>query len=208
MLKTRKDIDPRRIGLWGHSQGGWVAPIAASQSKEVAFVISFSGPGVSYGELTQYADTTRLHAHGANEAGIHAAMEALGRVDGYVRRGGSERALQSFLDEAWRQPWASQTTLPRRVPSDDEIRNCLRWRDLDLDPVDYWEKITVPVLAMFGELDDVVPVQTSASRIEAALMRAGNRDVTIRIFPKADHTIQPAPDFLDLMLGWTAERTR
>src|SRR6185436_8443288 len=38
-LKTRNDIDPHHIGLWGHSQGGWVAPIAAAQSSDVAFVI-------------------------------------------------------------------------------------------------------------------------------------------------------------------------
>ncbi len=59
---------------------------------------------------------------------------------------------------------------------------------------------------MFGELDDVVPIQTSVERIEAALKRAGNRDVTIKVFPKANHTIQPAPDFLDLMVEWTVKR--
>jgi len=207
-LKARDDIDPQQIGLWGHSQGGWVAPIAAAQSKDVAFVISFSGPGVTYSELSKYADATRLRAHGFTDASIREATEALGRVDDYVRLGGDERALQAFLDEAWRKPWASQTTLPRGVPSVEEIHTWLRWRDLDLDPAGYWEQIKVPVLVMFGELDDVVPVQASADRIGAATMHGGNGDVTIKVFPGANHTIQPAPDFLDLMVEWTTRRVR
>ena len=74
-----------------------------------------------------------------------------------MRHRGNQPALQAFLDEAWRKPWASQTTLPRRVPSADEIHSWLRWRNLDLDPVSYWQQIKVPALVMFGELDDVVP---------------------------------------------------
>src|SRR5216684_1942545 len=208
LLKTRDDIDVRQIGLWGHSEGGWVAPIAAAQSKDVAFIISFSGPGVTYAEVNKYADATRLRARGFSEADISEATEALARVDEYVRHGGNQQALKSFLDEAWRKPWAPQTTLPRRVPSADEIHSWLRWRNLDLDPVRYWQQIKVPALVMFGELDDVVPVQTSAERIADALKVAGNRDVTIKIFPKANHTIQPAPDFLDTMLDWTVKRVR
>jgi uncharacterized protein len=208
LLKNRDDIDSRQIGLWGHSEGGWVAPIAAAQSKDVAFVISFSGPGVTYAELNKYADATRLRAHGFSETDIREATEALTRVDDYVRRGGDEHELQSFLDKASRKPWASQSTLPRRVPSVEEIHTWLRWRNLDLDPAGYWERIKVPVLIMFGELDDVIPVETSVKRIEAALKRAGNQDVTIRVFPGANHTIEPAPDFLDLMVEWTAKGMR
>ena len=208
LLKARADIDPKQIGLWGHSEGGWVAPIAAAQSKDVAFVISFSGPGVTYAEVNKFADANRLRSHSFSEADIREATEALARVDEYVRRGGDERELQSFLDEAWGKPWAAQTTLPRRVPNSEEIRTWLRWRNLDLDPVPYWQQIKVPTLVMFGELDDVVPVQTSAERIAAALKVAGNKDVTIKIFPKANHTIQQAPDFLDTMLDWTVKRVR
>jgi pimeloyl-ACP methyl ester carboxylesterase len=208
LLKKRDDVDPRQIGLWGHSEGGWVAPIAAAQSKDVSFVISFSGPGVPYAEVNKYADATRLRARGFSTADIDEAIAALTRVDGYVRHGGNEPALQSFLDEAWRKPWASQTTLPRRVPNADEIHSWLRWRNLDLDPVSYWEHLTIPALVMFGESDDVVPVQASAARISGALKRAGNRDVTIKIFPKANHTITPAPDFLDLMVEWMVKRVR
>jgi len=208
LLKTRDDIDSQQVGLWGHSEGGWVAPLAAAQSKDVAFVISFSGPGVTYAEVNKFADANRLRAQGFSDADIREASEALARVDDYVRRGGDGQTLQSFLDEAWRKPWASQTTLPRRVPSPDEIHSWLRWRNLDLDPASYWKQITIPALVIFGELDDVVPAQTSADRIGAALKIAGNKDVTIKIFRKANHTLEQAPDFFDTMLDWTVKRVR
>src|SRR5712691_6014251 len=169
LLKKRDDIDSRKVGLWGHSEGGWVAPIAAAQSKDVAYVISFSGPGVTYAEVNKFADANRLRAHGFSDADIRTATEALARVDDYAQRGGDEQALQSFLDAAWRKPWASQTTLPRKVPNSEEIRTWLRWRNLDLDPVSYWQQIKVQALVMLGELDDVVPAQKSAERIAAAL---------------------------------------
>jgi len=50
LLKARPDIDKKRIGVWGLSQGGWLAPLAASRSNDIAFVIAVSGPGVSPGE--------------------------------------------------------------------------------------------------------------------------------------------------------------
>ena len=206
MLKGRSDINPRQIGLWGHSQGGWVAPIAAAQSKDVAFVISFSGPGVTFAEVSRFADANRLRQHGFSDTEIRDEAQALERVDQYVRSGGDKQLLQAFLDTAWSTRWASQSTLPRRVPSEAEIHSWLRWRNLDLDPVRFWEQVKVPVLALFGELDDVVPVQASVSKIESALRRGGNKDVTVKVYPKASHTIQPAPDFLRDMVDWLLQR--
>jgi dipeptidyl aminopeptidase/acylaminoacyl peptidase len=54
-LKTRRDIDRKRIGVLGISQGGWIAPIAATRNADVAFVISVSGPAVSVGEEIAYS---------------------------------------------------------------------------------------------------------------------------------------------------------
>src|SRR5713226_5555965 len=46
-LKTRGDIDPKRIGLLGISQAGLVMPLAAVREKDIAFLVSVSGPGVT-----------------------------------------------------------------------------------------------------------------------------------------------------------------
>lgn len=54
-LRARKDIDARRIGLVGFSQAGWIAPLAASRSPHVAFIVTISGPAVSVGEEIAYS---------------------------------------------------------------------------------------------------------------------------------------------------------
>ena len=55
VLKSRKDIDPRRIGLGGASQAGWLLPLAASRSRDAAFLVILSGPAVTVGEEMAYS---------------------------------------------------------------------------------------------------------------------------------------------------------
>jgi pimeloyl-ACP methyl ester carboxylesterase len=54
-LKARRDVDPDRIGLVGFSQAGWIAPLAASMSEDIAFLVLVSGPAVSVGEEIAYS---------------------------------------------------------------------------------------------------------------------------------------------------------
>jgi hypothetical protein len=57
-LKNHDLIDPDMIGLAGHSQAGWIIPLAASKSPDVAFVIVSSGPTCSIGQEIYYSDLT------------------------------------------------------------------------------------------------------------------------------------------------------
>lgn len=206
-LKRRVDIDPNRIGLWGHSQGGWVAPIAAAQYDSVAFIVGFSAPGVTYGELDKYANASRLRRTGFSQDDIVQAMASLRRVDDFVRNGGDATEMQNSLDSAHLNRWASYTTLPRLAPTPEDIRSWLRWRNLDLDPIGYWRTISCPVLLLYGENDEVVPVDVSSMRIRDALMKGGNSRVMIKMFSGENHNIAGSEEFLDLMVNWVLEQT-
>ncbi len=222
-LKSRDDINQKQIGLWALSEGGWVAPLAAVQSPDVAFLIIVSGPVVKVGEVHLYAGQMRLRERGFSEAEISEALATLKQVDEFVRTGGDREALQSLLDQAWTKRWAASTILPRRPPTAAEQSTLLRWRNLDFDPAPSWERIRVPVLAFFGERDNVVPVQQSVERIDRALKQARNADVTIKVYPDADHIIKlrfgerpdsggrwdwarPVPGYIDMMINWTLRR--
>jgi dienelactone hydrolase len=222
-LKSRNDINPKQIGLWGLSQGGWVVPLAAAQAPDVAFVIIVSGPGVKVSDVHLYAGQMRLRERGFSEAEINEALTALKQVDEFVRSGGDRKRLQSVLDKARTRRWAASTILPRTVPTEDEQSRLFRWRNLDFDPAASWERIKVPVLAFFGERDNVVPVQQSVESIDRALKQAGNADVTIKVYPDADHIIKlrmgerpdsggkwdwarPVPGYTDMMIDWTLRR--
>ena len=55
-LAAQPGIDRTRLGLAGHSQGGWIAPLAASREPAARFVVAFAGPSLSQGETDHWAD--------------------------------------------------------------------------------------------------------------------------------------------------------
>jgi pimeloyl-ACP methyl ester carboxylesterase len=219
LLKGRQDIDSKRIGLWGGSQGSGIAVKATAGgggSEDIAFLISVSGGGVSYAELNPYQKAYRLRAQGHSEAEISDAVAAIERLQEYVRTRKDPEQAQAALDRAWENRWASTVLPSRRIPSAQELATWMQWRDVDGTSIPDWERVKVPVLAFWGELDTIVPVEPSAERIRAALGRAGNRDVTIVIIPGADHDLMrqpnpenlPAPEYLETLIEWTLKRAR
>jgi dipeptidyl aminopeptidase/acylaminoacyl peptidase len=214
-LKKRDDIDARRIGLWGGSQGAGIAAKATAQSKDIAFLISVSGGGVSYAELNPYQKAHRLRAQRYSEAEIRDAVAAIEQLQEYVRTRKNPEQTQAALDRAWENRWAPVVLPSRRIPTTEELATWMQWRDIDGTSIADWERVKVPVLAFWGEKDTVVPVDKSAERIREALNRAGNRDVTIMVIPGSDHNLMrqpnpenlPAPEYLETMVEWTLNRT-
>ena len=200
MLAARHDI--RGVGFWGFSQGGWLASLAAARFPFI-FVVACSAPGVSFAEVTRFADDKRLEALGFGARDRRAAAVAEKSVDDFVRQGGDAAALQLMLDGAASTAWAVHTTLPRRVPGRMDRARYLRWTDLDFDPLRYWRQVRVPVLLLFGDGDRNVPARRSAALITEALRSGGNRQVTLKIYPGANHDLSPAPALENEMLGWS-----
>ncbi|MEU8197106.1 prolyl oligopeptidase family serine peptidase [Microbispora amethystogenes] len=54
LLRARPDVDPDRVGLWGVSEGGWVAPLVAARSPEVGFVVLLAASGVQPARQTAW----------------------------------------------------------------------------------------------------------------------------------------------------------
>ena len=74
-LEERSDIDSARIGFWGYSQGGWLAPLAATRSSGTAFVVCVGGPGVDAESQMQYAIPNMMHADGFTEEEIRVTLK-------------------------------------------------------------------------------------------------------------------------------------
>jgi len=215
LLKARNDIRDDQIGLWGISQGGMVAPIAAAQSSDVAFVIAVSAPGVSYAELYQFGVANALRGRGFSGGEVSEATDALRRLDNFVRKRNPQGA-RPMLEEARRKRWFEFSTLPPAPPTETELRTWVRWRNLDLDPTRHWERVKVPALLIYGEREDRMPVNKCVERIREALQRAGNSRNMIKVIPDADHELmlapntgadrRIAPDYLDTMTVWLREQ--
>ncbi len=73
-LKSRREIDPRHIGVIGHSEGGVVGPLAASRSNDISFVVMLGGPGVTGAEVMTMQGQLIMRAQGATEEMIRKSL--------------------------------------------------------------------------------------------------------------------------------------
>jgi pimeloyl-ACP methyl ester carboxylesterase len=194
-LKSRNEIDPRHIGVWGLSQGGWLGPLAASRSAEVSFVIAVSGPGVSPGDQMLFYYAKELESRGLPENQVEEATALRRDVWNYLfTRNGYERARDE-LDQARNKPWYGEVKSQQdklfdqlEAPSDLDKPNLVRFRrEMTYDPRPALRALHVPALFIFGDADRLVPVDKSVAIIRATLTQSGAKDFTIRVLHNADH---------------------
>jgi uncharacterized protein len=189
-LARRKEIDPHRIGLFGVSHGGWVAPLTAAQSQDVAFMVSVSGPAASPAEVEMERLASDLGARGFSENDVRDALELL-KLGNDVARGKLHwERYQTALDGAKNAAWFPFVAVP--LAADSPLLDHWRHTPLDYDPASAIAKLRVPVLALFGALDRNVLPSQNAERWRAALDEGQNRDYTIRIFSQANHMLLEA----------------
>ncbi len=219
LLKGRREIDSKRIGVFGASQGGWVAPLAAAQSRDIAFVISVSGPGVSPAEVELDRLENDLRARGFPAAEIREAVDLMNLRYEVTRGVKPVETLLAAVEKAADAPWLPYAPVPRTADS----WLLAHWRNLplDYDPATALGKLRVPVLALFGALDRNVLEPKNADRWRAALGKGGAQDYTLRIFPTANHMLLEArtgaeeeyatlqhfvPEYEPTLLRWLQQR--
>src|SRR5215475_13807152 len=126
-----------RVGLWGHSQGGWIAPMAAAGNDMVAFLIVVAGSGVTPHEQMIFATANLLREAGYREEQVAQATHLRNRLRELWRDRGSPAQARLLLREARAQPWHGLTYLPDPDPADGEDvladEASFEW-DLDISP--------------------------------------------------------------------------
>ncbi len=203
-LKTRDDVDRGAVGLAGHSEGGLIAPIAATQSDDISYIVLMAGPGINGEEILYAQGALIARAAGTTEEQI-AEREAQQRATYEILKEESDparaaemitdvaRAAVEKLSEAERaqQGITDEASLDRVVQMQVQQVNSPWFRHfLTYDPAPTLEQVTVPVLAINGEKDLQVPWEVNLSEIEAALQRGGNTDYEIHALPDHNHLFQ------------------
>ena len=183
-LKTRGDIDPRRIGLLGVSQAGWIMPLAAVRSKDIAFLISISGAGVPPAETTLDQARNEMTMTGMPPEVVEAIIGVLTLQYEFARTGRGWDEYAAAREKLVARLGKPPDTIPGTPdhPHWDVIR-----RSYFYDPVPTLRRLQVPTLALWGELDNNILADKNKAAWEAALKAGGNRDYTLRILPKANH---------------------
>lgn len=188
-LKTDPRIDPRRIGTWGLSQGGWISPLAASRSPDIAFVIAVSAPVVTADVQMIFSSTNHLKANGYSQADVDQMVAARKSVDGYMRGTVSRHDAQAKLDGIKTKPWFKYLYMGETF-RDREVSG---WRkEIENDPLKNLEAVAVPTLVLYGADDAVVPVADSAERLKAAASHMP--DMQVHVIAGADHAMEMSAD--------------
>jgi pimeloyl-ACP methyl ester carboxylesterase len=210
-LRQRKEIDSRRIGFWGSSEGGMLATYVASRSKHVAFAINSSGFMEPLWQTLHWQVGAILGAAGKPAADIEKEQAF---VDLWLRVARTGQGWEEFKNRenemvASNGSWIFQSRGP--FTSLDQ----LRWdwdHVLTFDPLPALGRVTCPVLGVFGELDTATPAKRTAENMRRVLTQAGHTDFTIKVFPNAGHSLSElpsksrmAPGLFETLRSWLHE---
>ncbi len=198
-LKSRKEIDAKNIGLIGHSDGAMIAPMVATRSTDICFIVMLAGPGIPGGELLAKRQELLERKLGKPESEIQKSKKYLETLTGIIVNTEDEKslsiALQKFAMETKDQIPADQ--LPAGMTKDEFISRQITmltspWFKyfLTYDPKATLEKVKCPVLALTGDKDVQAPSVENLQAIESALRSGGNTDVSIKELKGLNHMFQ------------------
>lgn len=208
-LRTRPDIDPARIGLWGFSQGAWIAPLVAAESERIAFLVLVASVGVTPAEQMRYG-TVKQSRQGGYGDDVARRIEELRHVveefeRGRVARGVAQNAVDGVADE----PWFDLAYVRRDLPHEPGF-----WPDMDFDAAATFARVRVPTLLFYGEDDAWQPIEESIAAWRRAAAVAGNDDLTIVRLAGTGHAPMLggresrdaiAPEYERSLLAWLHE---
>ncbi|MDR2773267.1 MAG: alpha/beta fold hydrolase [Tannerella sp.] len=233
-LQTRKEINRKKIGLAGHSEGGIIAPMIAARNNDVAFIVLLAGSGLRGDQILLMQQELLLQASGAGKEVIKQSKITNTEIFNIVLRSTDTKQLKTDLTDYFKKilkniPDNEKTNV---IPDDDNfitskvesVANPWIQYFIKYDPAPALEKVKCPVLALNGEKDMQVPAIVNLEAIKAALEKGGNRNVTIREIPGLNHLFQEcktcliteyasieqtfSPVALDEILKWIKMQTK
>jgi pimeloyl-ACP methyl ester carboxylesterase len=233
-LRGRPDIDPVRVGLLGHSEGGLYAAQLAAADPRVAFVVAMAAPATDGVTLMVAQNEAIARSQGASDEQVAMARDVAARSLP-AARDGDEVALEATLREYFGGLWDDTPAGDRAVLGereafiDRQLGGALeQYRSdwfrslLAYDPGPDWQRVGVPVLGLYGGKDVQVVSAQNEPALRSHLQAAGNEDVEIVVFDDANHLFQASqsgavgeygtlaaeftPDFLPTLVEWVTAR--
>jgi uncharacterized protein len=218
-------IDPKRIGFWGFSQGGWLAVLAASRSPRTAFAISVSAPLVTPEQQMEFATTNLLTVRGYSQENVKQMIETRQAWIDYLKGNGSREAALKALQKVETQPWFKLAFMPKasQLTNDPEHNS---WRkEMDEDPVAAVRKVEIPLLFIYGGSDPWIPVAQSVQQVRA--LTTQHHNIEYGVVPNANHEMMyvehdtmpfgektmnertpQAPEYFMLLASWLSQQIK
>lgn len=230
-LMSRKEINKKKIGLIGHSEGGIIAPIVANSSKNVAFIVLLAGTGIPGDKLLLVQQELIGKASGMSVTELQEAKKINIAVFEMVKKTNSVDQLKVDLTNFLKKEMKDNSDKPKGMSEEDflnaqvnQVVNPWMLNFIKYNPAVALEKVKCPVLALNGEKDLQVPPKENLGAIKDALAKGGNKKVTAIELPGLNHLFQEcntgapseyatieqtvSPVALDEILKWVKFQTK
>ena len=207
----------KNIGLIGHSEGGIIASLVAAQDDSLSCIIMMGTPGLNGFEYNLQFEESLSRAFGATDDEIDKKLDFQKRVLKIIMEEESNDKAAAKIDKLYLELDPSIPENNRRSAIQRFLSPWFKY-NITYDPAKTLQKITCPVLALFGEKDMQVPPEGNAEAVKNALMKSGNKNYEVRIIPGENHYFQTAqtgspeeyrlieetisPLVLDLIYNW------
>ena len=190
-LRTRPGVIPAKVGVWGHSQAGWVISRAAAMPNNIAFAIVLAGGGAASREVEDFGYLGRLRHANASPEARQKAMAWISSYFDYVRTGRGYDDLTARLKKASGEEWAKALGIDTVYPTPEQQP---KWQWVaTYDPINDIRKIRFPVLLLFADQDESSPSKRSLARWREGLAAGANRNVEWKVFANAEHHFLTPP---------------
>ncbi|MCP3973497.1 MAG: alpha/beta hydrolase [bacterium] len=207
-LRAQPHIDPDRVGVWGQSQGGWLAQLLASRPLNLAFAIANSGPSIGVVEQNLYGCEHSMRAAAHSEPDIRSAIEFIDVLHQAAQRNAAFSEISPLVAAVESQAWYGYA----------EVEDEADWHFSRLlvreayDPLQALANAHCSFLAIYGARDVLVPAWRGAEESSRALAESGVAQSAVMVFPTGDHRIRDtatggfAAGYLDLLGDWAARQ--
>ncbi len=229
-LRAQPEIDPKRVGLCGHSEGGPHAAIVAAKDKEVAFVVMLAGIGVPVDQLLTRQRQDIMRVSGVAQVATPEEKALADKLFTLLRSGKATsqevRALLEKMAARYTPEQRAATGFTESAIDQQVALLTSPWfiKLLAFDPAPTLAKVKCPVLALNGEKDLQVSFRENLDGIRKGLAAGGNNAVTTRALPDLNHLFQHcatgavteygqieetmSPEVLQIVTDWILQQTK
>lgn len=195
-MQQRPEIDPERVGLTGISQAGWIMPLAAVKSDDIAFLLIESGPAVSVEEEGYYDYLVALKDKGYSDDDLDKARKILELNTAVLRDQAEPSERIDAIRAVRREPWYRDMHYTPSPPGDSWYKTVINY-----DPRETLEAVACPILWLYGSDDKSVETSRCLAILEE-IQAAQPKPWTIVTLPRADHGLRvPADPETDALPG-------
>ena len=198
-LKTRKEINSKKIGFAGHSEGGTVAPIVAANNKDVAFVVMMAGTAIPGDEILMLQNYMFGKADGMPEEELAKLGKINRKIYDAIKAEKDSKKLKANITEISNND-LKPLLISKGIPQDqvtqyiniqtEELTSPWFTHFITYDPALALEKVKCPVLAINGSKDLQVAAKPNLDAVKRAAEKSGNKKITVKELAGLNHLFQ------------------